>query len=231
MKKILIVGASSGIGKILTRILLKKNFIYATSFKKNLNLKNNNLKVYKLNLLDIKNISSFVSNLKKVKFDIILFIAALTPNSKNNKKSKFGNISEKLFEKFLKINCFSQLKLFELLIKKKKLIKNTRVIFFSSLAGSISMRGNLKHNKKFGNILYRISKSALNSMVKNIAYDFGNKHTIFSLHPGYLKIGSGGRDSDIESNYAISKIIKVILSKKKKLNGKFIDFEGNLIKW
>ena len=210
--------------------MLKKNFIYATFFKKNLNIKNNNLKVYKLNLIDTKSINNFVSNLKKVKFDIVLFIAALTPNNKNNKKSTFGNISEKLFEKFLKINCFSQLKLFELLIKKK-LIKNTRIIFFSSLAGSISMRGNLRHNKKFGNILYRISKSALNSMVKNIAYDFEDKHTIFSLHPGYLNIGSGGKDSKVESNYAISKIIKVILSKKKVNNGKFIDFEGNLIKW
>ena len=93
------------------------------------------------------------------------------------------------------------------------------------------MRGNLKHNKKFGNILYRISKSALNSMVKNLSYDFDNHHTIFSLHPGYLNLGSGGKDSNVETNYAINKMIKIILSKKKTHNGKFIDFEGNLIKW
>ena len=120
MKKILIVGASSGIGIILTRILLKKNIIYATINKKKLDIKNNNLKIYKLNLLDLKSITNFVSNLKKVKFDIILFMASLTPNINNNKKSTFGNISEKLFIKFLKINCFAQLKLIELIIKKKK---------------------------------------------------------------------------------------------------------------
>ena len=85
MKKILIVGASSGIGKILTTVLLKKNFIYATFFKKNLNIKNNNLKVYKLNLIDTKSINNFVSNLKKVKFDIVLFISRLTPNNKITK--------------------------------------------------------------------------------------------------------------------------------------------------
>ena len=231
MKKILIVGASRGLGKILTTVLVKKNFIYATTYRNNLNIKNKNLKIYKLNLLDTKSITNFVSNLKKIKFDIILFVAALTPSKQNNKQSTFGNISEALFKKFLSINCFSQLKLTELIIQKKKLIKNARIIFFSSLAGSISMRGNLKHNKKFGNILYRISKSALNCVVKNLAYDFSSQYIIFSLHPGYLNLGSGGKDSMVDSKFAINKIIKIILSKNKKFNGRFIDFEGNLIKW
>ena len=53
---------------------------------------------------------------------------------------------------------------------------------------------------------------------------------LYFFAPGYLNIGSGGKDSKVESNYAISKIIKVICRKKVN-NGKFIDFEGNLIKW
>ena len=78
-------------------------------------------------------------------------------------------------------------------IKKKNFLKkNSKIIFFSSLAGSITKRGNLKHNKPFGNMIYRMSKSALNCGVKNLSYDFQKEHIIISLHPGFVKTKNGG---------------------------------------
>ena len=85
-------------------------------------------------------------SIKKIKIDCILLIAAKTGS--NNKSSNINDktvfskgLSIKQFETYLKINCINPVILFELLLQKQILKKECRAIFFSSLAGSISLRG------------------------------------------------------------------------------------------
>ena len=77
----------------------------------------------------------------------------------------------------MKVNCYSQIKLFETLYKKNHIAKNAKIIFISSRAGSIKLRGTLKHHKAGGNLIYRISKSSLNAAVRNIAFDLRQSHS------------------------------------------------------
>ena len=232
-KNILMVGATSGVGKsLLKNLLLNKNYnIYATYHKSKILNKNKNLKTFSLNIYNLKSITRFINNLKKIRFDKVLLLAAYTPDTKNTKNSKFGNLNKKYFDKFMGVNCFGNTKIFESLVKMKKLKKNALIVFFSSLAGSIEMRGKMKHNKKFGNLFYRISKAALNCSIKNLSYDFKEKFTILALHPGYTNLGSGKNDAILDKFYVIKTILKTINSLKKKDNGKFINFDGSIIKW
>ena len=47
----------------------------------------------------------------------------------------------------------------------------------------------MAHNKVGGNMIYRISKSALNSAVKSISYDLSKTNMIIvALHPGWVRI-------------------------------------------
>jgi len=232
-KNILMIGASSGVGKnVLKNLLLDKNCkIYATQYKSKIINSNKNLKTFSLNLSNLKSIKNFIYNLKNIKFDTVLLVAAVTTNTKNTKNSKFGNLDKSYFNKFMSINCFGNIKVFESLVKMKKLKKNAKIIFFSSLAGSIEMRGKMKHNKKFGNLFYRISKAALNCAIKNLSYDFKERFTIVALHPGYTSLGSGKNDAVLDKFYVIKTILKTINFLKKRDNGKFINFDGSSIKW
>ena len=232
-KNILMIGATSGVGKsLLKSLLLDKNCnIYATHHKSKIINNSKSLKTLPLNIHDLKSIKKFIQNLKTIKFDKVLLLAAYTPDTKNTKNSKFGNLDKKYFDKFLGINCFGNTKIFESLVKMKKLKKNAKIVFFSSLAGSIEMRGKMKHNKKFGNLFYRISKAALNCSIKNLSYDFKEKFTIVALHPGYTNLGSGKNDAILDKFYVIKTMLKTIKSLKKKDNGKIINFDGSLIKW
>jgi len=232
-KNILMIGASSGVGKnILKNLLLNENCtIYATRYRSKIINSSKNLKTFSLNLFSLKSIKNFIYNLKNIKFDTVLLAAAFTPNIKNTKNSKFGNLDKSYFNKFMNINCFGNIKVFESLVKMQKLKKNAKIVFFSSLAGSIEMRGKMKHNKKFGNLFYRISKAALNCSIKNLSYDFKERFTIVALHPGYTSLGSGKNDSVLDKFYVIKTILKTINFLKKKDNGKFINFNGNTIKW
>ena len=192
-KNILILGGDSGLGKYLAKFFIKKKFNVFISHKTKTKKEKKNF-FY----LDYNRLKKFDLNLKKkinnAKLDYVLFLAAITTGSKqtNNVKGIFGNLELQEFVKFLNINCFAPIKIFEILKKKNFLKKNSKIIFFSSLAGSITKRGNLKHNKPFGNMIYRMSKSALNCGVKNLSYDFQKEHIIISLHPGFVKTKNGG---------------------------------------
>ena len=231
MKRILIIGGSKGIGLLLLKKLIVSNLVFATFNKNIINIKNKNLRIFKLDLEDITNIKKFALKLEGVKFDVVLFISSLTPNKSIDKGSKFGNLKKKFFEKFLRINCLGNLILFETFFKSKIFKKNASVVFFSSLAGSIDLRGKLKHNKKGGNLFYRISKSALNCVAKNLAYDFEKKLKIIALHPGYLNVGSGKKDATLNTSRVIHKICRLIFKIKEKDNGKFLDFDKKKLKW
>ncbi len=228
-KKALIIGGDSGLGGALFKILKKKKFeVFITSKKKT---KKNQI------FLNLKNISKNFKKIKKyfinIKFDYVFFIAAITTNSKEikNKNCTFGNLQYSDFIKLIEVNCFSNLKLFEFLKKENNLKKNSKIIFFTSQAGSIASRGKLKHNKPFGNLFYRISKAALNCGIKNLSYDFKKKYTIVALHPGYVKTKSGGKNADFTISYATNKIYKTVKKLSKRDNGSFIDLFGKKLKW
>ena len=118
------------------------------------------------------------------------------------------------------------------MMKKKLLNSKAKMIFFSSLAGSIHNRGKLKHNKKGGDLIYRISKAALNVAVKNIAYDFSDTdYSIIAIHPGWVRTRGGDKNADLSIGYVSKKIFDLIYDLKSKDTGKFLNYDGRTIKW
>ena len=227
-KKVLIIGGDSDLGKGLIKKFQNRKYEIYSSTRKN---KKNSFFRYDLKDTTKKNFS--ISKTLKKNFDFVLFIAALTTASKEvqNKKCTFGNLEYGNYLKLLTLNCYAPIKTFEYLKLKKFLNKNSKIIFFSSLAGSITNRGHMSHNKPFGNMFYRISKAALNCAVKNLAYDFKKDHIMISIHPGFVRTRSGGKKADLSINYASNKIFKTIVNLKKSDNGKFLDFKGKEILW
>ena len=236
-KNILIIGGGSGIGAKLLNKYKKTYNVLATYRNSKPKLNNNNL--YKLDINLFKEVKKFVRWLvfKEIKIDYIFFIAAYTgPNinsSKTKDKSVFQKgLSAKQFEFYLKINCINPIILFELMLQKQLLQTDCRIIFFSSQAGSISLRGNMAHHKVGGNMLYRVSKSALNSSIKNISYDLSKTNMIIiALHPGWVRTKSGGKSADLSIAYSAKKIYELIFKLNRKHNGKFLNYDGKELKW
>ena len=232
-KNVLIVGGGSGLGHHLSKKFLKSKKV-VTYFKTKPT--DNNSTNYKLNLEKEKDLicfNQFLLNLGLV-FDIIYFVGAHTPHYEADEhNSTFsGTYSQKTLEKFIKINCFAPMFIFQKLYQNQLLKKNAKVLFFSSLAGSISNRGNLKHNLKGGNQFYRVSKSALNSGVKNIAYDLDHTNLkIVIIHPGWVKTKSGGSLADLNISESIESIIDFTIKIDKSHHGGFYFSSGKRIEW
>ena len=234
--KVLVIGGYRGIGNRLAELYLRNgDQVFATySRLKPKDYTSKNISFLKLELNNHRKFMIFIKKLKKIKFDIVLFVAAVNVFSKRIKKKycMWNNLSIVEFAKMLSINCFSHIKILEFMMKKKLLNSKAKMIFFSSLAGSIHNRGIMKHNKKGGDLIYRISKAALNVAVKNIAYDFSDTdYSIIAIHPGWVRTRSGGKNANLSISYASKKIFDVIKGLKPKDTGKFLNYDGRTIRW
>jgi NAD(P)-dependent dehydrogenase (short-subunit alcohol dehydrogenase family) len=232
-KNVLIVGGGSGLGYHLSKRFFKSKKVI-TYFKTRPN--DNNSTIHKLNLEKEKELicfNQFLLNLGLI-FDIVYFIGAHTPHYElNEKNSTFsGSYSQKTLDRFIKINCFAPMFIFQKLYQNQLIKKNAKILFFSSLAGSISNRGILKHNLKGGNQFYRVSKSALNSGVKNIAYDLDHTNLkLVTIHPGWVKTKSGGSLADFNISESIDSIIDFTNKINKSHHGGFYFLNGKRIEW
>ena len=234
--KVLVIGGYRGIGFRLAKLYLYNgDQVFVTySRLKPKDYTSKNISFLKLELNNHRKFMIFIKKLKKIKFDIILFVAAVNADSKRIRKKycMWNNLSIVEFAKMLSINCFSHIKILESMMKKKLLNSKAKIIFFSSLSGSIHNRGRLKHHKKGGDVIYRISKAALNAAVKNIAYDFSDTdYSIIANHPGWVRTRSGGKNADLSISYASKKIFNLINDLKSKDTGKFLNYDGHTIKW
>jgi short-subunit dehydrogenase len=222
----LITGANSGIGLALTKeVLNQKNKVIATFRKENKNLleiKDENLYILKCDQESITDIDKAGELIKEKEINVIINCAGIAdPNVQ-----KFGSIDYKLFLKMLMINSLSISKLTEVVLEhsKKKCLKI--VLNISSTMGSIEL------NHQANSYMYRVSKSTLNSVTKNMSIDLKNRFNanVFAVCPGSIKTKMLPTGL-ITPEACSKKILNIINGFDDSLNGKFIDLSKKDIPW
>ena len=105
-KNCLIIGENSEVSKLLIP-KLKNIYSLISTYNKKKNRTNQSTS-YKLNLENTTSINLFIKKLKKlqIKFDLILFIAAITPLLTEIKIVFLSNLKYKNFDNYLKIKLF-----------------------------------------------------------------------------------------------------------------------------
>ena len=105
--------------------------------------------------------------------------------------SPFPFSTKEKFDTVFEINFFAPVELLRLLVKKKKLAKESSVVFVSSVGGNFSFN--------VGNGVYGASKAALNSTMKFCAKELAvKKIRVNSVNPGMVntKLIQGGTISE-----------------------------------
>ena len=83
------------------------------------------------------------------------------------------------FEEVFRVNFFSQMELLRLLVKKKVLVKQSSVVFVSSIGGI--------ERFSLGNGVYGASKAAIHSMMQTCAKELAPKKIrVNSVNPGMV---------------------------------------------
>jgi NAD(P)-dependent dehydrogenase (short-subunit alcohol dehydrogenase family) len=105
------------------------------------------------------------------------------------------------------------------------LAPGAKLAVLSSRMGSIGER-----EAAFG-WLYRASKAAVNSVLKDASLVLKGQATCVALHPGWVKTDMGGAGADLTPERSVNDLRQVIAKLSASDNGKFFNHDGSAIAW
>ena len=189
-KKVLITGATGGIGNALVnKFSLLESSIFATGTKldrlENLKKKFPKINILKFDISDHSKIEEFVENVSSQLGGIDILI--------NNAGINIDNLSLRMKEdewkKVIDINLGSTFFLCKYAIKKMLKNKYGRIVNITSVVG---------HTGNLGQSNYAASKAAIIGMSKSLAIEYAKKNiTINCVSPGFIQ--SRMTDNIVES--------------------------------
>ena len=178
-KTILVTGASSGIGRAIAIECSKMGAVLIISAR-------NEERLYEtLSQMDGTGHSVVVADLNYEEDRNRLVNASPLLNGLVNcagiiKTLPFQFINDKSLSNIMSVNFISPVLLSVELVKKKKILKNSSIVFISSISGVVCAGG--------GNSMYSASKGAINGVMKNMALDLAPKCIrVNSVNPGMVE--------------------------------------------
>ena len=197
-KQVLIFGASSGLGKELSKVFLKEGYqvigLASTKKKSKKILAEINSKFFTCNYGDLKK-KSDLQKIKKIikknkKLDLIIFSSSVLT------VSKFSNNPDNNFENDLNINALSFIYIFKYFMKLKKNNNINLIVILSNLA----IMG-IKHLSS-----YSISKAILQSFTESIRGELTNSN-VMAVYPGAMETNfdKNAKIQDKSLNYKLKR--------------------------
>lgn len=134
-----------------------------------------------------------------------------------------GALREDFTESFL-VNSLAPFEVTCGLLPRLKLSTNPRVINLTSRMGSIT------ENTSGGHYAYRASKAALNMINRSLALDHGWLSSIV-VHPGWARTRMGGTAAPVDPAESASGIWRLAEGLTRDQSGRFYDYLGRELPW
>ena len=179
-KKILITGASGGIGHALVKKFVSLNanvLATGTKIEKLDSLKNEfpNINILKFDISEHSKIEEFIENV----YSQLIGLDVLINNAGINKDNLSLRMKEDEWKKVIDINLGSTFLLCRSAIKKMLKNKYGRIVNITSIVG---------HTGNLGQANYAASKAGIIGMTKSLAQEYAKKNiTLNCVSPGFIK--------------------------------------------
>jgi NAD(P)-dependent dehydrogenase (short-subunit alcohol dehydrogenase family) len=105
------------------------------------------------------------------------------------------------------------------------LAPQARLAVISSRMGSIGLR------TASGGWLYRASKAAVNSVLKDASIALNGRAICVALHPGWVRTDMGGAGADLSVEQSVADMRATLAALTAQHNGSFLNHDGRPIDW
>ena len=198
-KKVIITGATGGIGNSLVKKFTDNgSIVLATGTKEeklnNLKNKFSNIYIERFNLDEHKNIESFIESAsnKLGGLDILVNNAGITLDNISIR------LTEENWKKVLDVNLTATFMMCKFAIKKMLKNKSGKIINITSIVG---------HTGNLGQANYSASKAGIVAFSKSLAIEYAKKNiNINCVSPGFIKTEMTDKINDEFKKMLISKI-------------------------
>ena len=228
MTTVLVTGANRGLGYEFVKQYSENKFdvfaccrnVNEAKKLKELAETSNKIKVYELDVGNLKVIKSLSQQLKNEKIDVLINNAGIY------RSSTVGNINYDDWMESFKVNTIAPYQIVENFLEQIINSDLKKVVSITSKMGSID------DNTSGGSYIYRSSKTALNSMMRSLTHDLKNQGVAtLTLHPGWVRTDMGGPGGWINSIESVQGMIKQIDKLTIDDSGKYLDYAGKTINW
>lgn len=131
--------------------------------------------------------------------------------------------TEDEFDAVMHTNVLGAMRVLPLLAEA--LAPQARLAVISSQMGSIGGRGNAN------GWLYRASKAALNSVLKDTAQVLAGRALCAALHPGWVRTDMGGPGAALDPAEAVAAMRHTLAGLQPADHGGFLNFDGQPLPW
>jgi len=176
-------------------------------------------KPLKLDVADAASVSGLAWQIDGERFDVVVINAGVV----GTRAGALQAPTAEDFDAVMRTNVLGPMRVLPQVAES--LAPGARLAIISSRMGSIGLQTSA------GNWLYRASKAAVNSVMKDASLALAGKATVISFHPGWVKTDMGGAGADIDAPTSIAGMRTVLASVKPADTGSFFNYDGQRLDW
>jgi len=171
--------------------------------------------------LDVNNLASvngLARRLDGEQFGVIVYVAGVLTRGDAGLPP-----SQEDFDLVMQTNVLAPMRVLPSLVDV--LAPQGKLALLSSRMGSVALRTN------GSDWLYRASKAAVNSVVKDMSFALQGKGVCVAMHPGWVRTDMGGPNADLSVEQSVSDIRATLVGLTPSSNGSFLNHDGQPLAW
>ena len=219
---VLVVGASRGIGLELVRQYRDAGARVTATARSDAALailRELGATPLQLDVADAESASRLAWQIDGAAFDVAIFCAGIYGPGQSGPEVP----AQADFDAVMHTNVLGPMRVLPQLVDA--LAPGARVAVISSRMGSIGSRA------ANAGWLYRASKAAVNSVLKDVSLQFAGRAVCVALHPGWVRTGMGGDGADLPVERSVADMRRLLAGLSDHDNGRFLNHDGTEIPW
>jgi NAD(P)-dependent dehydrogenase (short-subunit alcohol dehydrogenase family) len=227
-KKLLLIGASRGLGFALAEEYLKRGWdVVATERLRStsklhtlLGVFGGQLEIETVDVVYPDQVAALRARLASRKFDVLFVNAGV----KNDDRETIADVSTGEFVRVMVTNALSPMRVVETL---QDLVLPAGMIGIMS-----SGQGSIANNENGNYEVYRGSKAALNMFMRSVAARHAeDRRTLLLMAPGWVRTDMGGPQGRLSIEESIPNLVNTMEAQSGKPGLQYLDYLGRRVPW